>query len=367
MKNLNDIKVVVYPVEEEDNPLVRRFTSRHDGRIEVYRDHHHLQSIVDELKELYHSKEVIILQHFPGRQYQMCPGSPNMICCNYRVINTCFDCLYNCTYCFLNFYRNSYGIVQFLNVEEVIEEIRVSVARDKENVYRIGTGEFTDSLMMDDVTGIAEKYIVALAPLPNVMLEFKTKSSKVDHLLDIKEKGKTVLAWSVNTEAMIDDVEEGAATLDERIEAAKKAAGAGFLLAFHFDPVIVYEGFQADYLALVDRLTREIDMDRVAWISLGMLRYTPAFRDIVRERFPGEDITKKPQVRGLDGKLRYPKHQRIELYRAMVAALRAATDVPYLYLCMEAEDVWFRVFNREFHSSEELEKDFSRHLREKFF
>ncbi len=53
----------------------------------------------------------------------------------------------------------------------------------------MGTGEFTDSLMMDEVTGIGGAIIEHTSGMPNIMMELKTKSDNIDHLLDIRGKG----------------------------------------------------------------------------------------------------------------------------------------------------------------------------------
>ena len=45
-----------------------------------------------------------------------------------------------------------------------------------------------------------------------------------------------------------------------------------------------------------------------------------------------------------DGKLRYIKPLRIEIYQRMVEWLRAYDDQLFIYLCMERADVWQEVF-----------------------
>ena len=122
--------------------------------VEEYRDDDDLTLKIKELKKRFSSKEVLILKEFMGRKFQKCPGSPDVICCNYYLLNTCFNCLYNCTYCFLNSYLNSYGIVQFVNLEDLTDLIK-NHCLEINKAVRIGTGEFTDSLMFDEVTSIA--------------------------------------------------------------------------------------------------------------------------------------------------------------------------------------------------------------------
>ena len=58
---------------------------------------------------------------------------------------------------------------------------------------------------------------------------------------------------------------------------------------------------------------------------------------------------------------------RIELYRKLIERISGYTDKPYLYLCMESDDVWDSVFGWKPESSDELESVFSDKLRKSFF
>lgn len=311
------------------------------------------------------SKEVLVLKTFLGRFFQKCPGSPRVICCNYRVLNTCFNCLYDCSYCFLRGYLNAFGIVQFTNIDALLEEAE-KFFRSSSNhmVYRVGTGEFTDSLMFDRETGIGEKLIRLAAPHPHIMLELKTKSSNVEHLLGIEPKGNAVLSWSLASERNICRYERGTANLSERLQAVRKASDADFITAFHFDPVIIYEGWEEDYSALIDRLFEAANRERVAWISMGGFRYAPGFKDVLKTVEPDEDMTLEEMFPGIDGKFRYFKPIRIEMYKFLLDRIRKYTSKPFIYLCMESGDVWHQVMGREYSSSEELESEFSEAMKQ---
>ncbi|MBN2401431.1 MAG: DNA photolyase [Spirochaetes bacterium] len=367
MKSANDIKAVLFNEKEKDNDITRRFLQLKGPYFQSYKDDEELNYNIINLKKIYNSKEVIILKAFKGRFFQTCPGSRGVTCCNYRIVNTGFNCLFDCTYCFLNSYLNSFGILQFTNLEEMYREIDIFLKDiDPDYVYRIGSGEFTDSLMMDNVTRIGENLIAKFVPHGNVMFELKTKSDNIDHLLSIKEKGSTVLAWSLNTERNIERYEHESALLHERIEAAKKAGKAGFFLAFHFDPIIIYDKWEEDYCELIRRLFSNVGRDKVVWISLGCFRYSPGFKDVLREKFPDEELTLEEMFPGIDGKYRYLKNKRIEIYRTMKSCISKYTDKPFIYLCMEGVDVWHSVFNKYYDSSFALENDFGFYLRDTF-
>ena len=328
-------------------------------------DENDLSLKITELKKRFQSKEVLILKEFMGRKFQKCPGSPNVICCNYYLLNTCFNCLYNCTYCFLNLYLNSFGIVQFVNLEDLKDLIK-SHCSSINHAVRIGTGEFTDSLMFDEITSISEDLIESTSTIPNLFLEFKTKSSNIDHLEKIKKKGNTVIAWSVNTQTNIDRYEEGASSIHERIEAAAKVQKWGYNTAFHFDPIIKYNNFMEEYFKIIELMADKLDYSKIAWISLGCFRYTPGFKDIIKNNFPREKLTVEEMFPGCDGKYRYLTSERTEIFKRFREKIKHHFPGVFIYLCMEDSSMWHEVFNKDYTSSEDLENDFNNHLQENF-
>lgn len=368
MIKFSHIKLILFSTDDKLSPVsseIIKAAGKAAKKMIPFSNDNELGEIIEKLKYDYDSKEVLILKKFMGRKFQKCPGSNGVICCNYYLLNTCFNCLYDCTYCFLNSYLNSYGIVQFTNLDELVPSIEEFTA-GTDKIVRVGTGEFTDSLMFDEVTGISRSLISAAAHINNLFLEFKTKSANIDHLLDIDTKGNTVLAWSLNTEKNIKEYEHGAASLDERIEAAIKAQKSGYYTAFHFDPIIKYEGCIDEYTAVVDLIFKNLDPDKIVWISLGCFRYSSGFKDIIKHKYPMERLTVEEMFPGIDGKYRYLKHERIEIFSAMLNRIQKYSRKPFVYMCMEGEEMWQRIFNVSYKISDDLEIAFSDHLKLNF-
>lgn len=367
MKQASDLKYILYEPGSDKSPMGQSFLSLDGPCIIPFADEQQLNENLARLKDSgVPSKEVLVLKEFKGRVFQKCPGSKGMICCNYYLINTCFDCLYDCAYCFLRSYLNSYGITQFTNTGRIFEEIESSPEYQNRKLIRLGTGEFTDSLMFDEFTGIASELIGFASTRPRIMLEFKTKSCSIDHLLDIPVKGNTVLAWSLNRQDMIDKFERGAASLEDRLEAARKAAEGGYYVAFHFDPLILTDGCFEKYLDIADRIFDEVDHEKIVWISMGGLRYIPSFREVLRFQKPDEELILSEMLTGHDGKMRYLKPERIECYRALLERIRSNSNRAFVYMCMESAEVWKAVFGADYKSSEDLENAFISHLEEYF-
>lgn len=268
-----------------------------------------------------------------------CPCAVDHISCNYVVISHILGCPYNCSYCFLHTFYGRDEIVIYDNEEDILAQVSDYMKR-AERPLRIGTGEFSDSLALDKKTGLSRRLIKLFARQERHLLELKTKSAAVDHLLDLDHKGKTVFAWSVNPEKIVESDELGSVSLSKRISTAKKCAEAGYPVAFHFDPIIFYPGWDREYKDVVDLIFSEIKPQNIAWISLGALRFDPDLKNIIKERFPSSRIIFEELEVGKDGKVRYFKPIRIEIFKKMQEIIRSYSKEVYVYLCMESAEVW---------------------------
>jgi spore photoproduct lyase len=290
-------------------------------------------------------KRRLFLQRHRGDFLKKCPGSDGQVCCNYFVVNFASNCPMECSYCYLQEYlADNPTLKVFSNVGDLISEADQLLGRHRRFFFRIGTGEITDSLALDPYIGFSDEVIPFFAEQPNVLLELKTKSDRVENLLGLNPKGRVVVSWSMNPQKVIDRDEHLTASLEERLAAARRCERAGYKLGFHFDPMIEYPGWEEDYQAMVEKVFATVDHRRVAWLSMGVLRNTPRLKRAMRERFPSTQLLSGEQVLCPDGKMRYFQPLRVEMYRKMLRWIRAASPTVFVYLCMESREVWEQVF-----------------------
>ena len=94
----------------------------------------------------------------------------------------------------------------------------------------------------------------------------------------------------------------------------------------------------------------------IAYMSMGSLRFAPALKKVVQERFPKNRLMSAELFPGADGKLRYFKPLRLEMYRKMLGWIQQYMARPPLYLCMESPDIWHRVFGTAPRCNAEMEQ-----------
>ncbi len=306
-------------------------------------------------------KDIILLCKNKGKFLSSCPGSDGMVCCQYFVINLGIGCIYDCHYCYLQNFMNQPIITVFGNIEDALHEIKSKILNKKFH-FRVGTGEYSDSLALDPIFKISPILINFFTDIPNATLELKTKSSFVDHLLDLPHHSKTVISWSLNPQNIIKEIETYTASLEERILSARKAQEAGYKIGFHLDPIIYHEDWEKSYKELLDLVFDHINPERIAWISLGTFRYSPGQKEIMQKRFINDDLTKKEMIIGSDGKFRYYKYIRYEIYSKLKEYIQKKDPKLFFYLCMETQYMWDKIFHFIPKSSKNLDMYFQKRL-----
>lgn len=296
-------------------------------------------------QSLQQGKRVLLLCRNRGRFLKPCPATREYRCCSYQVLNVGMNCPMDCVYCILQAYLNNPWLSFFVNIDDLFRELDEAFAAQPQHFRRIGTGEFTDSMALDRITGLSRLLIEFMRDKEQAVLELKSKAVVLDHLRDIDHGGRTIVAWSLNSPVIMERAELKTATLDQRLAAAARCAEWGYRLAFHFDPIIYHPGWEQAYDETISRLFSRVPREKICWISMGALRFLPALRQIAVQRFPNASFFHEEFVPGLDGKYRYFRSLRTEMYKRLYDRLqRLASSRTCIYLCMESDEIWQEVF-----------------------
>jgi len=301
----------------------------------------------------YTKGDLLVVRH-KGSFIRPCPATPKYNCCGLNIFHIGQGCNLGCSYCILASYLGSESIVFFGNTDESLSELeaRLKSISDKTeqstlktlSSHRFCTGEFTDSLLLDQQSHLSSRLIELFAQYPPALLELKTKTANVEHLLDLKHNNRTVISFSVNSPEVCRKEEPLAAPLLTRLKAAQKAANRGYPIGLHFDPLIYYDGWVDGYQKTINLLNQFLDLKKIAWISLGCFRYLPELKKIMLKTRPSA-LFQAEFVRGKDGKMRYPRPLRLHIYHTILDFLQPLTGPEtIIYLCMESGRLWTDLF-----------------------
>ena len=291
-------------------------------------------------KEFNNSKKQLLLKKFKGKFFKRCPGAkPGLLCCNYFVLNLGQHCEMDCSYCYLQSFINFPFVTIYTNIESALEELN-QLNMDHQKL-RIGTGEITDSLSLDDVSQHSARLIEYFNKKPSWTLEFKTKSANIKNFIESPHKGNVIVSWSMNPEYIITKEEKDTASLKERLKSARLARGKGFPIAFHIDPIIYHTNWRENYSDFIQQITQMFKPQNLAHISLGALRFAPSQKAFMRERLGKNSLIPYGEYfKSADGKLRYDQDLRKEMFSFIHQCFKQASPQWKIFLCMENKENW---------------------------
>lgn len=283
-----------------------------------------------------------------------CPvASEKTRCCNLQTLDIVNNCGFDCTYCSIQSFFDNNRVYFQDNLGEKLNKLKL----DPEKEYHIGTGQSSDSLMWGNRDGILDLLAGFARKNPNVILELKTKSKNISWFLENEIPRNIIITWSLNTETIIRNEEHLTASLEERLESARKIADRGIITGFHFHPIVYYKGWEREYEKIVHSIDRLFKPEEVALISLGTLTFIKPVIKKIRDRDLKSKILQMP-LEEAGGKVSYPEEIKMKLFNGVYNSFSDEwKKCVFFYLCMENEKLWEPLFGRSYQTNADFEKD----------
>jgi len=282
----------------------------------------------------------------------LCPvASEKTRCCNLLTLDAVESCGFDCSYCSIQSFYNQNTITFDSSFTTKLKNLNL----DKNRTYHIGTGQASDSLMWGNREGILDALFEFARENPNVILEFKTKSDKIKYFLENQVPSNILCTWSLNTPTIIENEEHLTASLDKRVNAARKVADKGVKVGFHFHPIVEYENYLDEYKSVYERLMREFKPNEVALVSFGTLTFIKPVIKQLREREFRSKITQMP-FEDASGKSSYPESIKVEMFKHAYESFKPWSRDVFFYLCMEEHDIWNKTFGYQYATNNDFEK-----------
>lgn len=249
-----------------------------------------------------------------------------------------YNCIYECEYCYLQGYFNSPDIVLFLNHDEIGGEIERTINGHEDSLKRVWfhAGEFSDSLALTHLTGELPFYFELFSRYPQAMLELRTKSANTRELLKLHPLKNVITSFSLSPEKRIKKTDLKTPSLSHRLQAMAELQEKGFPVAIHLDPIIHEDNFEETYRELFNELKKSLDLSKVEYVSMGVVRFTSNVFHQVKKNYPQSELLAAEFQSSFDGKVRYPRPFRLWLLgKIKELGLEAGLSEEQVYLCME--------------------------------
>ena len=272
--------------------------------------------------------------------FGMCPvASEKTVCCNLMTIDAVQGCSLGCSYCSIQTFYSDGKV----SVDKNLAEKLANIPLDPSKNYHIGSGQSSDSLVIGNREGVLDAQLKFARANPNIILEFKTKSNNISHLLKTDLPNNVFVCWSLNPQLFIDHEEHGTASLNQRLKAAKDLSNKGVLVGFHFHPIVYYEGYEDDYKNIVNKVMTMFKPSEIAMISMGTLTFIKPAINKLRSTGLKSKVLQIPMADAV-GKSSYTKEIKKEIFSTVYDEFQPWHKDVFLYLCMEESSIWESVF-----------------------
>ncbi|TDJ07315.1 MAG: hypothetical protein E2O68_03830 [Deltaproteobacteria bacterium] len=251
-----------------------------------------------------------------------------------------YNCIYECQYCYLQGYFHSPDLVIFVNHEEILKEIEKKIDEtDCGSTPWFHAGEYSDSLALTNITGELPIYFDFFKDHPTAKLELRTKSANIRELLKIAPLKNVITSFSLSPEKAIKSYDLKTPPLKTRLKAMKELFGKGHPIGLHLDPVIFEVDFEASYSLLLTDLCKSIPLEKLEYISLGVVRFSKTVFHQVKKNYPNSPLLAEDFIKGSDGKVRYKRPMRYWILNKLKdLCIQYGANPENIYLCMEDED-----------------------------
>lgn len=271
-------------------------------------------------------------------------------CCKLRTLDAVMQCAFGCSYCSIQAFYNENEIKIVSNLEGKLNNLEIS-----EEVWHIGTGQASDSLLLGDDYGTLSALASFADKHPDVVIELKSKSKR--DVFSRPWPKNMVFTWSLNAPTIIEKEEHFTASLIERLEDAEKARDNGNLVGFHIHPMFFFKGWEDEYKYVIDEITSRFKPEDLLMIGIGTLTFTKAVIKRLREMGAESKVLEMELVEAA-GKYSYPLEKKEKMFRHIYSSFpKEYKDNVFFYLCMEDPSLWMKCLGREYSCDKDFEMD----------
>jgi len=203
--------------------------------------------------------------------------------------------------------------------------------------------EYCDLLGIDHISDQLKFYMDLINKDDKLKLSFRTRSANFNRLLKYSGKNRVAITLQIDPQYVIDNYQTGTSSLSERIDAAKNILKAkGFQLKLSIEPIIMYKGYEKDYIDLINTLAKNLDLNLVESVEFGGLRADKKLQSNINQNYPNTDLLKleyelvKPTG---ETKWRYPLDERVRIYKLLKAETEKHTKTR-ISLAAENPEAW---------------------------
>lgn len=263
------------------------------------------------------SRKLILARKEGQRIYPGAPVCQSFSESSFYYASLLMNCPFHCEYCYLQGMYPSANLVLFLNLEDYFSDCQ-RLIKEKGSLYLCISYD-TDLLALEELYPYVERFSRFLEEESGLRIEVRTKAggeSLFRRLLKMhlseEAKKRLIFAFTLSPEKIVSEAEHGTAGLKGRLKAVKMAMEEGFTLRLCFDPMLYHADWESLYTALLEKVFREIPMEKLYDVSVGSFRISESYLKTMTKSCGASPYTSFP-YENTDGYYHYPKELLLKM------------------------------------------------------
>lgn len=250
---------------------------------------------------------------YPGSHF-----SPNFDHPHFYYNTLALNCIYDCSYCYLQGMFSSANLVFFVNWEDFFNATDTFLEKHK-SLY-LALSYDTDLLATESFFPAVSAWIEFAQSRRDLILEIRTKSSQFAAIQKSLPIPNCILAWTISPESICREIEKKTPSLSARLTAIQSSLEAGWKVRLCLDPILRVRDWQKKYEAFIQELHKQIDLDQVHDISIGSFRMNTEFLGNIQNLRADDSLLYYPYARQ-SGIASYPTSENEEMLSFVKACL----------------------------------------------
>jgi spore photoproduct lyase len=207
----------------------------------------------------------------------------NFGCENIYYVPHIFNCIYDCSYCFLQGMYPSSHIVLFVNIEDYFKEISTLLQQHtKESPLYLCISYDTDLLAFEKQFGLVAKWIEFAQDKENLIIENRTKSANYRAISHFSPTQNVIHAWSILPDPLIERYDFKTPSFDIRIKAIQNAINDGWPVRLSIEPIIYDPKYKTIYGEFLQQLFSQIDATKLRDLNIDLFRINDGYLKKIR-------------------------------------------------------------------------------------
>lgn len=192
------------------------------------------------------------------------------------------NCVYDCSYCYLQGLYSSANLVAFVNEADFFQAAEEALQTHGSMYLCISYD--TDLLGFETLFGLNARWIEFARTHPEILIESRTKSANIGSIAALHPASNFILAWTLSPDSIRETFEPRTPSLAKRLAAVRQALDLGWPVRICIDPMLLVPDWENVYSDLFLQIAAQLPVEKIQDFSIGTFRMNTAFLKNIRKQ-----------------------------------------------------------------------------------